>query len=588
MKSIGENTGNMVFGYSLDRLLKPDIIPYNYRDLGYKLDDYQAIVCTDLIWIREESNFEYLNKILDDTQKPLVPISIGLQANSYNKDFVLPDNVVYLLKRIQERALIGVRGEYTAQILEKYGIDNISVIGCPSLYYWNNPNLKIVDNVNEVKKVMANFRTIYGQLTKYEKYFLSYAADRNMSFIEQTRHVLKLENTNDSKYYAHVSAWMEKNKKLFFSVEDWMESMCDFHFSLGARFHGNVISLWNNMKSLFVTIDSRTSELTDYFKLPSIKMDDFMRNKSIEYYYEKADYTLFNKEYRHKFENFQTFLKKNGLEICPDTTVLQFAQNETDKAKYVNNIEKIVFEKKACKNGVVIQDTIIEKQHEDYPVKVNINLYECYQKYGKHYISSRNDEILIEGEITERVLENMKVINIKFSGTGGNRVIFKDLCTPYKFAGNFRVEALNGCKIVIGRIYFANYGILIHAANSEIIIEDDVMLDNNVMVRAMNYHSIYSFDGKRISNKRLYIGKHVWIGYNATVHEGAEIDSGCVIESGSEVFGKIPNNCLVVGNPAQIVQKDIFWQFDGNPKDYYDLEKQYQTVTQYIARTKDV
>lgn len=340
MKSIGENTGNMVFGYALDRLLRPKIIPYDYREKNYDFSNLNAIICTDLIWIREESKFNYLNNILDDTQIPLVPISVGLQASSYDKNFNMSSDTVNLLKRIQERAVIGVRGEYTAHILGKYGIKNISIIGCPSLYYWNNPELRITDNANNLKQISANFRTIYGTLTKYEKHFLSYAADRGAIFVEQTRHILELANTNDPRYYSYVSKWMNENRKIFFSVDEWLQSTCESNFSIGARFHGNVISLWNNMKALFLTVDSRTSELTDYFKLPSIRMEHFKREKSIEYYYDKADYAEFNKGYHKKFENFQQFLNKNGIYICEDVERLQFAQNTVQKKEYEKKILK--------------------------------------------------------------------------------------------------------------------------------------------------------------------------------------------------------------------------------------------------------
>ena len=223
------------------------------------------------------------------------------------------------------------------------------------------------------------------------------------------------------------------------------------------------------------------------------------------------------------------------------------------------------------------------------PIRFNgaLNLLECYQSFGRSYGNDCEDEIVIGGEITDRALENMKAITVKFSGAGKNKVIFRSLDTPNRISGNFRVEALNGCTIEIGRLFFANYGVLLHSSNARLEIDDDVLLESNVVVRAMNYHSVYDFDGRRLPNRDLYIGKHVWIGYGATVYAGSAIGSGSVIDSGSVIVGRIPNNCLAAGNPAHVVRKDIFWQFNGSQSDYYDLPERLRTVDEYIMRTEE-
>ena len=226
------------------------------------------------------------------------------------------------------------------------------------------------------------------------------------------------------------------------------------------------------------------------------------------------------------------------------------------------------------------QNVILSHELNEYPIRQNINLLDCWKHYGNHYVDSQQNEIIICGEITNRAIENMQAISIKFSGNGKNKVVIKDLDTPNKYAGNFRIEALNNSYIEIGRIFFANSNVLVHSSNSEVIIDDDVMFANNVVIKAMNYHSIYEFDGKRLPNRNLYIGKHVWLGYDSTVYAGS------VIGSGSVIGGKIPNNCIAVGNPARVVRKNIFWQFSGDRRDYYDLPENMQTVNEYIAETE--
>ena len=242
-----------------------------------------------------------------------MPISVGLQAKNFDSDFKLNHSVKNVLAAIQERAVMGVRGEYTAEVLNKHGIRNIEIIGCPSLYYEDNPNFKISKKTDTIRRVSVNFRTFYGLLSKEEKHFLTYCANRRYDFIEQTEYEFEPENAADIRYYHYVSKWINSKKKIFFDANEWKKFLMNFQFSMGLRFHGNVVALWNQIPSLFFVIDSRTEELARYFDLPFIKMQNFDDEKPIEYYYELADYETFNKTYRTKYLKYQEFLRKNNL-----------------------------------------------------------------------------------------------------------------------------------------------------------------------------------------------------------------------------------------------------------------------------------
>lgn len=317
-KSVGLNTGNQVFTDSLRKILGANICTFN--DLVWHsetLPDIGNVVTTDLIWITANANFDYIHSQLNHIgDRAIVPISVGIQAPSLDTDFKLNDSTLSALKALEERAVIGVRGHYTASILEKHGIKNIDVIGCPSLYYWNDENFKM--NTPEIKKVergLCNFKTMYSALSQKQKHFLSYCAERDFTFIEQTDFPLKPEYANDDAYFNYVSSWLSKKTEVHFTTDAWLSAMENYDFSFGARFHGNVIAMWKNIPALFMTIDSRTQEMIDFFGLPHIKMEDFDKSKSPEYYYELANYENFNSKYNANFNNFKNFLNKNKLSL---------------------------------------------------------------------------------------------------------------------------------------------------------------------------------------------------------------------------------------------------------------------------------
>jgi acetyltransferase-like isoleucine patch superfamily enzyme len=54
---------------------------------------------------------------------------------------------------------------------------------------------------------------------------------------------------------------------------------------------------------------------------------------------------------------------------------------------------------------------------------------------------------------------------------------------------------------------------------------------------------------------RIRIGSGTMIGLNCIILPGVEIGRECLIGAGSVVRGKIPDNSLVIGNPAKVVGK---------------------------------
>ena len=59
------------------------------------------------------------------------------------------------------------------------------------------------------------------------------------------------------------------------------------------------------------------------------------------------------------------------------------------------------------------------------------------------------------------------------------------------------------------------------------------------------------------------IGKWVWIGACSTILAGITIGDKSVVGAGSVVTKDIPSDCIAVGNPAQVIKKNIKIQ---NPK----------------------
>ena len=69
--------------------------------------------------------------------------------------------------------------------------------------------------------------------------------------------------------------------------------------------------------------------------------------------------------------------------------------------------------------------------------------------------------------------------------------------------------------------------------------------------------AIISHDFLRNQHVDTWIGTRCHIGAHVIVYPGVRVGDGCIVAAGSVVTRDIPANCIVAGNPARIVEKDI-------------------------------
>ena len=112
-----------------------------------------------------------------------------------------------------------------------------------------------------------------------------------------------------------------------------------------------------------------------------------------------------------------------------------------------------------------------------------------------------------------------------------------------------------GKHISVGRRFFANFNLTI-LDEALVTIGDDCFIGPNVSI----YTACHSTDPTERNSRREWarpvnIGHNVWIGGSATILPGVNIGNNVTIGAGSVVVHDIPDNCIAVGNPCQVVKE---------------------------------
>lgn len=126
------------------------------------------------------------------------------------------------------------------------------------------------------------------------------------------------------------------------------------------------------------------------------------------------------------------------------------------------------------------------------------------------------------------------------------------------------IEIFKGASLIIRNDLFnqgaggPNIGFNL-VCGDRIEIGEECRIGRNVTIRDNNGNHYISMQGYKTS-KPVIIGKHVWICEGATIMQGVKIGDGAIIGAHSVVYTNVPPFCLVSGNPAKVVEKNVYWK----------------------------
>lgn len=319
------NTGNFFFEEALQGHLEDIQVCRSWSDLPHSVErlvlSFSNFISghTDLGWIYDQLAERDISNI--------VMIGAGAQADDYSDEINLKPGTMKFLKLLAERSTtIGVRGDFTAEILNRMGIKNVEVIGCPTAFWAENSPIRKNDRVERLAvhcTPTGHFRDSIGAL-------FAHGVEHGAQYIIQSEVwmmqflLAEMEDTeaNDHARYFCTGAgiapetlkeWIRSHGKVYFDIREWIDAMRDLDFVYGSRFHGNMAAIQAGTPALNMVFDTRTRELCEYLNLPHIPLEQFHRGVSLSHLMDLADFTLYEATFAKRRQSYCEFLARNGL-----------------------------------------------------------------------------------------------------------------------------------------------------------------------------------------------------------------------------------------------------------------------------------
>ncbi|MBQ0824655.1 polysaccharide pyruvyl transferase family protein [Microvirga terrae] len=304
--------------------------------------EYDYVFLRGSNYVHKDMVWDQAVDVLKRLKIPVIAWGIGAQAPVKGKIELSEETKTVLRVMADSTTSIGVRGAYSAQVLWDLGIKNIRIVGCPTAFRRNNPDLNIrlpplekirTAGITVRREVSSTYARDIQQYLTFHRDLVKSLADRfdvvlmAQGEVEEKKIVLGTAEQREEAIKAlradkQVNDWyldetMEKlhRERLFYSdvVADYENLVQQKDLVLGYRLHGNLMALANGVPSIYFTYDSRTVEFAETYQIPSFDVFSGKEFK-LEDYWDQSLFDRFNRAYHHTYREMHQFLVENGAD----------------------------------------------------------------------------------------------------------------------------------------------------------------------------------------------------------------------------------------------------------------------------------
>ena len=312
--------------------------PVDEARLDY-LKTFDCILLRASNYIHPHMEWTNLPDWLDALPLPIICCGVGAQS-ARRQHIELPPAHRRLWRRIGERAkTIGVRGVFTAEVLGGLGVDNVEVVGCPTLFRGLDPTMSGPRRPTPTGGSRIAFsvrREIGAGYTEDEADFL--AAQKNIirklaqifdvtlsihGEIEEKKIFFGTPDAAEARAFLRTIGWLDGphtalealyDDHLFFSqrISDFDAFNRSVDAAIGYRVHGVLPALAVGTPGVLVNYDMRSEELAEALDIPLMAPQEVLDTPTLELVAAER-FNGFYRAFPQHYGRMKAFLERNDL-----------------------------------------------------------------------------------------------------------------------------------------------------------------------------------------------------------------------------------------------------------------------------------
>ena len=335
----GRNIGNLLVGYGARQQFRNaefgGLISTPPERIRERFDRV-AVVATN--FLHRAVDFSAQAAAVEAVDLPCAVVGLGAQANGSEPIArSLPAGTVRFVEALAERTpVIGVRGAYTASVLDDLGVTNVEVTGCPSFYANLSAPLRLArKRFADIRRIAVNGtadvvgHSFDGEAkARVERALFRHAAASNHPYVLQSElpEMLYLDEPGPQRAAAlapsarrlgydsvdDYAAAVRRIGRVFFDVDEWLDFVGGQDLVVGTRLHGAVAALLRGVPAIVLYHDARTRELCELMRLPSLSVSE-AAGLSLEAIHDRVRFDAVEARHAAMTSRYVDLLERNGV-----------------------------------------------------------------------------------------------------------------------------------------------------------------------------------------------------------------------------------------------------------------------------------
>jgi hypothetical protein len=225
--------------------------------------------------------------------------------------------MVDVFRLLADRAQsMGIRGHFTAEVLDHLGITNYAIVGCPAWFEAGPDRVVAYPPLDLSKSIAAT-----GLFSHAEFGRIHFMLQDELLFLRSMfsgtpptpQHAKGLVGAYRHYGACAIDAFFGGRMHFFHDMNEWKAALSRrFSFAAGTRVHGAFISMNAGIPALCTSGDARSAEMCALFKVPHMP-GICAAEVPLEQLYEAADPSAANAAYADLYRNFQEWLIRLGI-----------------------------------------------------------------------------------------------------------------------------------------------------------------------------------------------------------------------------------------------------------------------------------